>query len=178
MKHALVIGGTGMLSNVSLWLVNNNYNVSIIARDRQKMERLISQAFNKSNINPVLIDYSNDFELRNSIQSLIEKYGSIDVVVAWIHSYAKNALNSITQIASNSSRDLKLYHILGSSSNLSEIKKSINIPDNCIYCQVQLGFIVQDETSRWLTNDEIANGVIEALKANKSEPVLIGEIEL
>ncbi|MDF0728987.1 short-chain dehydrogenase [Cytobacillus sp. S13-E01] len=107
-----------MLSKVTLWLIDNNYHVSVIARDSQKMEKLINQSTNKSKITPVLVDYSNDSALRNSIQSLIEKYESIDLVVAWIHSYAKNALNSITQVVSTSSkRDWKLYHILGSSSN-------------------------------------------------------------
>ncbi len=30
--HALVIGGTGMLADVSLWLVREGYYVSVIAR--------------------------------------------------------------------------------------------------------------------------------------------------
>lgn len=33
MKHALVVGGTGMLADVSIWLVNQGYQVSIIARN-------------------------------------------------------------------------------------------------------------------------------------------------
>lgn len=30
MKHALVIGGSGMLAKVSLWLAENGYTVSVI----------------------------------------------------------------------------------------------------------------------------------------------------
>ena len=42
--YALVIGGTGMLTDVSLWLVREGYHISIVARNRERMERLISRA--------------------------------------------------------------------------------------------------------------------------------------
>ena len=40
MAHALVIGGTGMLADTSLWLVNNGYHVSVIGRSAHRMEDL------------------------------------------------------------------------------------------------------------------------------------------
>lgn len=43
MKHALVVGGTGMLSKVSLWLVENDYHVSIIARNLERMKKLLNE---------------------------------------------------------------------------------------------------------------------------------------
>ena len=43
MKHALVVGGTGMLSNVVLWLIAEGYQVSVIARDAGRMNRLIEK---------------------------------------------------------------------------------------------------------------------------------------
>ena len=43
MKHALVIGGTGMLSKVPLWLAANGYHVSVIGRNQEKMHRLLSK---------------------------------------------------------------------------------------------------------------------------------------
>ncbi|MEK8198286.1 hypothetical protein [Lysinibacillus sp. FSL M8-0134] len=51
MTHALVIGGTGMLANTSLWLVNNGYHVSVIGRNANRMERLLNKA-NNSSMNP------------------------------------------------------------------------------------------------------------------------------
>ncbi|MDR2996156.1 MAG: short-chain dehydrogenase, partial [Bacillus cereus] len=35
--HALVIGGTGMLKKVSIWLCEQGYHVSIIGRDEVKL---------------------------------------------------------------------------------------------------------------------------------------------
>ncbi|WP_203364672.1 short-chain dehydrogenase [Bacillus sp. REN10] len=177
MQHVLIVGGTGMLSEVSLWLAKNNDHVSVVARDQRKMERMVNKSVEKSNIIPVLVDYSHDDELRRAILLLTEKYGSIDLVIAWIHSYAENALGSIIDIVSNNSDQWELYHILGSSSDINEIKKSITVPKNCRYHQIQLGFIIKNNMSRWLTHDEISSGVIDAIKNNEASPVVIGEIE-
>ncbi|GIP63125.1 hypothetical protein J32TS6_16800 [Virgibacillus pantothenticus] len=43
MEHALIIGGTGMLSRVSLWLLEKGYHVSIIARNAGRMQRLMKK---------------------------------------------------------------------------------------------------------------------------------------
>jgi hypothetical protein len=176
MKHALVIGGTGMLANVSLWLVENNYHVSIVARNPLKMERVINKAADKSRITPLYVDYENDDDLRKIIAGLIEKSGPVELMVAWIHTTAKKALSSIVDIVANPRKESHLYHILGSSSNLSEIKQNLSVKDHCHYHQVQLGFIIENGSSRWLTNDEIASGVIEAI-GNSKEQYLVGQLE-
>ncbi|HDR4311815.1 TPA: short-chain dehydrogenase, partial [Bacillus anthracis] len=38
--HALVIGGTGMLKRVSIWLCEKRFHVSIIGRDEVKLENV------------------------------------------------------------------------------------------------------------------------------------------
>ena len=38
--HALVIGGTGMLKKVSMWLCEKGFYVSIIGRDEVKLENV------------------------------------------------------------------------------------------------------------------------------------------
>ena len=50
MKHALVVGGTGMLSEVCMWLVNQNYHVSVIGRNPEKMRGLVENAEKRKNI--------------------------------------------------------------------------------------------------------------------------------
>lgn len=95
MKHALVVGGTGMLSDVSLWLVNNDYYVSVIARNSSRMNKLISKASLKDKITPLLVDYTNKEELQKQVRNAIQKNGGIDIIVAWIHSVGENALTII-----------------------------------------------------------------------------------
>lgn len=168
MTHALVIGGTGMLSNTSLWLVSKGYHVSVIGRNANRMECLIRKSIDKSLITPVLVDYSDVALLRRKLRGTIEQNGPIELVIAWIHSNAEGTLEIISREISNwNDGRWKLFHVLGSSKNLSEIKEKISVPDSTQYHQVQLGFIIENGHSRWLTNEEISQGVIESIQNDK-----------
>ena len=176
MKHALVVGGTGMLSGVSLWLLDQGYHVSIIARNSDRMKKLAEQTDLISHITPLFVNYSHHNELQKKLLATINKNGAFDIVVAWIHSTASSALEIIAKEVSFSKNDWKLFHVLGSSSDLNEIKREVTIPTNCSYNQIQLGFVIEGGHSRWLTNKEISDGVIEAIKkGNKIRT--IGQID-
>lgn len=177
MAHALVIGGTGMLSETSLWLVSKGYHVSVIGRNPNRMEKLIEKSLDKSLFTPVLVDYSDDNLLKKKLRYINEQNGEINLIIAWIHSYAKSALDIILREISNCNKvEWRLFHVLGSRMNLSDIKGELNIPPLCRYCQVQLGFIIEGENSRWLTNKEISQGVIESIK-NDTLINIVGNIE-
>ncbi|WP_277674545.1 hypothetical protein [Piscibacillus halophilus] len=60
--------------------------------------------------------------------------------------------------------------------NLNTIKEKLKTPKNCTYHQVQLGFILETGYSRWLTNQEISKGVIEAFKL-KQPTYIVGQLE-
>ncbi|ALC92900.1 hypothetical protein AM500_19020 [Bacillus sp. FJAT-18017] len=165
-----------MLSGVSLWLLNNGYHVSIIARNPERMKKLLQKTSSKSHITPLLVDYTNNDQLKEKINLTIKQNGDIDIVVAWIHSVAENALQVITNEVSKGKNFWELFHILGSSSDLDEIKKKYPSPYGYVYYQVQLGFITEGANSRWLTNKEISDGVIEAIKKRK-KVLTIGQIE-
>lgn len=167
MKHALVVGGTGMLADVSLWLVSQGYHVSVIGRSSSRMANVLNQAIDPLNITPIIVNYDNDLELKDKLENSVKKNGPIKLVVAWIHSYAENALQIISQVATKNENQWKLFHILGSSKNLTDIKKAANVPDSCQYHQVQLGFILEKNNSRWLTNKEISVGVIDSILKEK-----------
>ncbi|RLL48268.1 short-chain dehydrogenase [Oceanobacillus piezotolerans] len=168
MKHALVVGGTGMLKTTSLWLTQNGYHVSIIARSQERMERLIMEANDPSLITPLYVDYTDTFTLEEKLRVCIEINGPISLVVAWIHSIGKKALFTIIEEVTKCDLHWDLYHILGSSANFSEMKERANVPSQCTYHQIQLGFVINNgNQSRWLTDSEISNGVIQAMEDKK-----------
>ncbi|MBK7159886.1 MAG: hypothetical protein IPH77_15465 [Ignavibacteria bacterium] len=47
---------------------------------------------------------------------------------------------------------------------------------NINYKKILLGFVIEDEKSRWLTNTEISNGVIDALKKDE-DTFIVGKVE-
>ncbi|WP_281863352.1 SDR family NAD(P)-dependent oxidoreductase [Planomicrobium okeanokoites] len=169
MKHALVIGGTGMLAQASVWLSQNGYRVSVIGRNHEKMQRLIEK--NPEGIIPVPVDYRDSEKLAQQLAQIQQKNGPIQLVLAWIHSDGPDVIPCLIDSLPRDS-DWKLFHVNGSSSNLKEIKVQVSVPSHVHYYQIQLGFKLESGTSRWLTNDEISTGVIEAIRAVKAQYVV------
>ncbi|MEH7307417.1 short-chain dehydrogenase [Neobacillus drentensis] len=174
MKHALVIGGTGMLASVSMWLVNDGFHVSVIGRDPVRMSRLVSKK--PSMITPLLVDYRLDEELRKQLKESIKKHGEFNLVVAWVHSTGKNVFKVISDVLPDNAQHSRLFHILGSQANLGAIRDQVQLNENYLYRQVQLGFVMEENASRWLTNEEISAGVIESIKDDKLNH-LVGVLE-
>lgn len=150
--------------------------MSIIARNAERMKQLLQETSSESRVTPLLVDYRNNDELKEEINRTIKENGDIDIVVAWIHSIAENALQIIANEISKRKNNWELFHILGSSSNLDEIKKKTAAPTSYVYYQVQLGFKFESTRSRWLTDKEISEGVIEAIR-KKKKVLIIGQIE-
>ncbi|MBC6972313.1 short-chain dehydrogenase [Bacillus sp. Xin] len=172
--HALVIGGTGMLKNVSVWLCNQEFYVSIIGRDKDKLEGVKNTCNAPKNVTCISLDYHDSETLKQSIKDTVKQNGPITLVVAWIHTTAKKALQVICEEIELHSKSYSLFHILGSSASRLERRK-IESP-LCNYHRVILGFILQGEYSRWLTHEEIAEGVIAGIQSKEDE-CIVGTIE-
>lgn len=174
MKHVLVIGGTGMLTKVSLWLADQGYIVSVVGRDKQKLYKLTD--LNKQQIIPISVDYYNlkDFEI--AIHNSVVSKGPYELVVAQIHS---NDIKIIDIISSENSKaapnEWSLYHVLGSSENIQDILREITDVQNYNYYQVQLGFMMENNSTRWLTHNEISSGVIDCIRT-KSKKYIVGTL--
>lgn len=176
MKHALVVGGTGMLADVTRWLVNQGYHVSVIGRNPVRMNHLITSLEKRERITPLVVDYRNDVDLLMQINRTVQQNGPIELVVAWIHSVGKKALNVISKELADNGHPWRLFHILGSSSNLEEFKQNVGLPHQCKYRQIQLGFFIESGISRWLTHEEICTGIKEAI-INDSVQSIVGILE-
>jgi hypothetical protein len=164
MKHWLVIGGTGMLKDVSVWLIQEGHHVTVIGRQQNKMQKLINEANDASKLTPKFVDYTNYNMFRSLLIESQQTNGSFDCIIAWIHGSEKRVWESLFQAVPNT-KNMILYHIKGSSSYINNDRTKSYIPSNIIYREVKLGFILEDNnSSRWLTNSEIAQGIIEAIK--------------
>ncbi|SFA85370.1 MULTISPECIES: short-chain dehydrogenase [unclassified Bacillus (in: firmicutes)] len=164
MKHALVVGGTGMLADVVEWLAKNGYFVSVIGRDARKMNQLLHK---NSRIKPILVNYRNEEDLQEKLDLAIQQDGAFDLIVAWVRSDAQRALEAIMVQNSGYLKEWKLRHVLNSGRDAADVRANLEIPELCHYSQVQLGFMIENESSRWLTNEEISSGVIKAIQLNQ-----------
>ncbi|MGY0691843.1 short-chain dehydrogenase [Virgibacillus sp. FSP13] len=171
-----MVGGTGMLRDVSKWIIQQCNHTSVIARNREKLN-LLQTVCSASNVDPVSLDYKNTGALKRHIQNQIASYGAIDTVVAWLHGDAPQAIPALLdEISSRQKVAYKFFHIKGSSYHLKSIQSQISTPKNCHYRDIQLGFVVEGDTSRWLIHKEIAEGVITAIKQDRKRMV-VGQLE-
>jgi len=163
-----------MLAGVTEHLSQNFDTVSLICRSENKINSKLK------NVNPLILDYTYYKLLSKNIQSSVEKFENVDLVVSWIHSSAPSAPFSIAEKLNSYNTSFRFFDILGSAyadpsqnNNGREIKLTEN--KNLAYRRIILGFKIEYNTSRWLTNEEISSGVIEAIKTDSKE-TLIGTV--
>jgi hypothetical protein len=158
-NRSLVIGGSGMLAGTSLWLAELSKEVYVSGRNILKLQKLVDK---KRNIIPLIIDNKDQ---RNFKESLDKIKGRIDLVVAWIHSDAKDSLDVLIRDLAYRRGETKLYVING----IANGNQTVSPNENISYNIIRLGFIMENENSRWLTDEEISNGVISAIRSGKSD---------
>lgn len=163
-----------MLKKVPVWLCDQGFRVSVIGRDEVKLENVKRESATPESITCLPLDYHNDGDVKLAIKSTIERNGPITLVVAWIHSSAKDALSFICREVDSSSETYSVFHILGS--------KALRMPaqkiggTRCSYHRIILGFILEDTYGRWLTHEEISDGVIKGIES-KCDEWIVGCVE-
>ncbi|MGH2575907.1 MAG: short-chain dehydrogenase [Ignavibacteria bacterium] len=180
--HALVVGGTGMLSGAVLYLISKGFTVSVVARHTKSFERLLKLSGNLSSmINVIKVDYTDTMLLIQKLENAINKYGAYTLAVSWIHSSAPEAVFKIAELLESKFTKCRFFDLLGSSA--SDPLNEINLRDekfskykNIAYRRIILGYKADNGSSRWLTNDEISEGVINAIIQDK-ETYVVGTVE-
>lgn len=124
------------------------------------------------------LDWSKPEELLHSLQQHLGRTERPDLVVAWIHD-DELAIRLAGLVAAQPV--CRLFHVVGgASSDPSLIAATFRQrlpPSNVTYHQVILGYVRASGGTRWLTNEEIAAGVLDAIA--RAEPVyVVGTIRL
>ncbi len=164
-----------MLADMSKWIIQQVKHTVIIGRNEQRLRQLKSSL---GNVHTKQLDYKHTEDLKQMIRTTIETYGSIDLVVAWVHSDAPNVIPTIlNEICTSQRKKWRLFHVKGSSQHLEEIQQSnLDLPDRCLYRDVHLGFKREGDMSRWLKDEEISAGVMKAIQHDRKHTV-IGTLE-
>ncbi|MET3695683.1 hypothetical protein SAMN05877753_102786 [Bacillus oleivorans] len=175
--HVLIFGGTGMLAEATGWITTNADHTIAYGRNKTRLERL-EKMYGEHGLEVKELDYSDIEALKSELKTAFKQHGPIYMVVAWIHSTAPTAVPTIMkQVSELQIHQWTLILIKGSSSYLSSIiSPESDIPENCYVKEVLLGFIYNGTTSRWLTHQEISEGVIQAIQGNKTKTV-VGTLE-
>lgn len=167
--HALIIGGTGMLREATLSLAERYPHISLIARRPER-------AGVREAIHPMALDYRQTKTLAAALRETIAAHGPISLAVAWVHSTAPDALPTVLRELAAQGEPFRLIHVRGSAAaDPSKLPTVPNLPDGCRYQQVILGFVIEGGRSRWLTNAEISQGVLQAIESGE-ERAIVGTV--
>lgn len=170
-RRALVVGGTGMLAGVVEALATRGWSVTVVARGHHRLDAVARL----SEVAACRADYRDLASFESAVRAALP----VRLVVAWIHSTAPEAPAQLARLVADADRPVPFYHVLGSaagrapaSSSATELAGSPGID----YRQVVLGYVREQNTSRWLTHAEIVAGLLEAIDAEAPRSV-VGRLE-
>jgi hypothetical protein len=179
MAHVLVVGGTGILEKVSLFLASHDNVVTVVARSPKDFETLKAQASGLSGrINPIEVDYQHEESVAKRIRESIEAFGPVTLAVNWVQEQFMKVVDVIASVLNATSPVCRYFQILPGSELAPH--KARNYFENAfrnlervLYRIIVLGFKREKGTMRMLNNEEISEGVIKALR-DDSKNALIG----
>lgn len=168
--HTLVVGGTGMLAGVALELAARGPSrVSVVARTPERLAALVRRAARlPGRIEAVTADWHDARALEAGIRHAIAVGGPIVRVVAWIHSSAPHAPGIVADLVSRPSDPCPFLLVMGSEGDArGEVKRrwtgELSRLPGIAFARVFLGCVSEGDGWRWLTDGEIAHGVLRAM---------------
>jgi NAD(P)-dependent dehydrogenase (short-subunit alcohol dehydrogenase family) len=168
-RHALIVGGSGMLAGLCRTLCSSADTVSVLARNEKRIRAVADD------VESIACDYNNGTALAETLSSL----DAPDLLVAWIHGRAPQARRALAEHVAAEGR---FVQVLGSAhadpshpERLAEMAHAAEgLPID--YQAVVLGFMLENGRSRWLTNEEISSGVLAAVESGAAHSV-VGTVE-
>lgn len=175
----MIVGGTGMLAGAARFIAAKAHATSLFARTDDSLSALRRGLPGAPNIVTTAVDYRSEQAFGDAVRSSIDHAGVPDLVLAWIH--AERPAQILAAQLATYGLPLRFFHVLGSASaspaaSLSRQRAFYDRLPGFSYHQIVLGFVCDERGSRWLRDDEIAHGTIDAVRSGAASHV-IGVVE-
>lgn len=173
-QHTLIIGGTGMLAPTSIYLAGHCEVLTIVGSNPHSLE-----SFNKK-LNPsrckkhlLNLDWSQPKNFIRRLTTHTENIGAPNLIIAWLHTVHSGPALAVA--LSDKTQSSEFYHVCGSDMakpNNPQRLDLTTIPANVGYHQITLGFHVDTNSSRWLSQQEINQGLQHAIATKQTNTVV------
>lgn len=110
-------------------------------------------------------DYGLLHDFKEQVNQAVMEQGDITLCITWMRSNALPSFRWIQAFLLKQQTTGVLYEIKGSSASKESFKAS---KISYSFRRITLGFELNQGHSRWLTNDEISDGVLEAIQLQKT----------
>jgi hypothetical protein len=171
-----------MLRGAVLGLVARGFAVSVVARNARNLARLRDDAEAAGGVvRPVCVDYRDEQAFAFGLTEAARDLGTPSVAIVWAHSSAPGAPLAVARLLAAGGAAARYVHVLGSaaadpSQPDADRAAQFAASPHVAYREVILGFVVEEGRSRWLTDDEIAAGVLRAVDTDAPRTV-VGVVE-
>jgi hypothetical protein len=178
-SHALVIGATGMLQAAAIKVARRSNYFSAVARSVDSLQRLERRLANiKGGRSLLPLDWNDADSFLSTLAEHADVIGSPTLVVAWVHEPLLGV--RIANLFSSAHHPCEFFHILGSAvaapgSDSAWLRGQIRNEGALAYRQIVLGYCRNSSNSRWLTDEEISAGVLDAVQ-QKTACHIVGQI--
>jgi len=166
MKHILIVGGTGMLRGATEYFIEQGNIVTLVARNEQRLNA-IKQKYpeKKGKILTLAQDYRNTEEAMNKVIEAAGMYMHIDLAILWIHTTGRNFSKAVKEFLFSHHPKTKVWQLWSSATinpkQLTQTSWKKRYPER--YREIFLGYKQNGSSTRWLTDWEISEGVIQAV---------------
>ena len=171
-RHTLTLGATGMLADVVRELARQRSEVSLLARHPQRISG--------KHLHPFPCDWGDEAGLLTAVRNAISKLGLPQRALNWCHK--TGPVMTLAETLAHSGSEIEFYHVLGSAMSdpsrpdrIETLRRKFERLPGLHWHAICLGFVREGTQSRWLTNQEILQGILEALKADNS-PHIVGKV--
>lgn len=170
--HSLVVGGTGMLSDATRFIKRESHLMTLISRNA----RSVAPSFGVPVDSAFSLDWRDTETFAASLSTRLQTVRP-DFALLWIHSNGHQTLLWIMRTLS--ATPATVVQVVGRSfgdpnSPDPEIDAIVSAANSMHYTRVVLGSVETTHgLTRWLTNDEISNGTIQAIISGRS--LLVGD---
>ncbi len=176
MANVLVVGGTGMLDEVSRFLASSNNHVCVIPRTDLELQKLFENARDfGGRIIPVKIDFRDLVTLKAQLEKVIRENGPFTLALSWIQAAEDVIHRIIAELINTISPVCRYFHIRqGGPENGNSVVSSETFRDfdKILYREISLGYKMEGNRQRWLTNSEICDGIVDAIREDRSQSVV------
>ncbi|MFG0313087.1 MAG: hypothetical protein ACF8LL_02710 [Phycisphaerales bacterium] len=165
MDHLLCIGTTGMLAPCTRALIARGHRIACVARTRASLDAL-SHSISQDR-RALLSTYPCDYRDFEALEQVLLSVGfTPDAAICWVHSPADPVLDLVRRQFPK----IDLLRVVGSTTN---VPVGAADPAERI---VRLGFVIENNRSRWLSDEEVSKGVLDAFVSGASEST-VGTLE-
>lgn len=175
--HALIVGGTGMLSAAADALASEGWRVSHIARHAADFAqgRPGQAGFDA--------DYHDAAAFRRALNEALRWGGPAELGIAWFRTLKLETPRLMAEALGAPGRPARLFQVVGSRTahpdHPDRLLRAAAVAEGLPHCrlrQVVLGFRLEAAGARANTNEEISAGVHDAIAADRPLTI-VGQVD-